>query len=260
MALPFAEYLPAKHVQLRYAISRGTLRAWAEAGRVGALRAGGDGKRLYKLSDIEALLGVKPDDVGEKAQPRQRVCYARVSSEHQRGDLERQIAFLQRHYPEHTLYSDVGSGLNFKRRQFVALLDAVYGGTISEIVVTDKDRLCRFGVDLVQWLLDKTGTKLMVHSDDVGAVADTDNPDVNHELGDDIISVITFFTARSNGQRSARNSKRRREDAAAAAGEAPPPHSISKRARKSAPTKRGGGGGGKAGGGTNEENSLLPDV
>jgi len=209
-------YLPALKVHELYGIARSTLRTWAEDGKVEALRAGGDGKRLYKLADIERVLGV--DSAKKTKTERQPVCYARVSSAHQRPDLERQVAFLKQHYPTHTIYQDVGSGLNFKRPHFVALLDAVHAGTVSEIVVTDKDRLCRFGADLVQWLLAKAGTKLVVHGTDVQLPAD--EPDYNHELSDDIISIITFFTARSNGQRSARNHKRRREDAAHQEGEA----------------------------------------
>lgn len=205
-----SEYLPAAKVYELYAVARGTLRLWAEAGKVEALRIGSSGKRLYKLVDIERILGF---DIKKAQAKRQCVCYARVSSHHQKADLERQVAFLQQHYPAHTIYQDIGSGLNFKRPHFVALLDAVHAGTVSEIVVTDKDRLCRFGAELVQWLLDKAGTKLVVHSTDVQQP--TDEPDYNHELSDDIISIITFFTARSNGQRSARNHKRRREDAEA---------------------------------------------
>jgi predicted site-specific integrase-resolvase len=200
-------YLPAAKVHALYAVARTTLRDWAESGKVEALRAGGTGKRLYKLADIERVLGVVHGK--EKEAKRERVCYARVSSQHQRNDLERQVAFLKQHYPGHTVYQDTGSGLSFKRPHFVALLDAVYAGTVAEIVVTDKDRLCRFGADLVQWFLDKAGTKLVVHSDAVERPKD--EPDYNHELSDDIISIITFFTARSNGQRSARNRKRRRD-------------------------------------------------
>ena len=206
-----AVYLPAVQIQKTYAISRSTLRAWAESGKIHVLRAGGDGKRLYKLADIELVLGV-PEHEAEADQQRRRICYARVSSTHQRGDLDRQCAFLREHYPEHELIHEIGSGLNFKRPRFVALLDAIHSGLVEELVVTDKDRLCRFGSDLVQWLLDKTHTRFVVHGEDVGERGA--DPDTNHELSDDIISIITFFTARHNGQRSARNRKRRREAAA----------------------------------------------
>ena len=240
-------YLPAAKVYELYAVARSTLRQWAESGKVEALRAGGEGKRLYKLADIERVLGV---DTAKKAETqRQHVCYARVSSQHQRADLERQIAFLQQHYPGSRVYRDIGSGLNFKRPQFITLLDAVHAGTVAEIVVTDKDRLCRFGIELLQWVLDKAGTRLVVHSD---AVEQSDEPDYNHELSDDIISVITFFTARHNGQRSARNRKRRRDDASTQA--------------QTKETEEGEGGGQrgakrarKTARGTDEEDSHLSD-
>jgi putative resolvase len=204
-----SEYLPAAKVHELYAVARGTLRQWAESGKIDALRIGSSGKRLYKLADIERVLGV---DTAKAQEKRLKVCYARVSSQHQRSDLERQRAFLRQHYPQR---QHIGSGLNFKRPHFVALLDAVYAGTVGKIVVTDKDRLCRFGADLVQWLLDKAGTRLVVHSDALERPPSGDEPDYNHELSDDIISIITFFTARSNGQRAARNRKRRRDDATA---------------------------------------------
>jgi len=71
-----------------------------------------------------------------------KVCYARVSSEHQRGDLERQIADLRKHYPGHEIISDIGSGLNWKRKGFISLLERVYSNGIEEVVVTRKDCLC----------------------------------------------------------------------------------------------------------------------
>jgi predicted site-specific integrase-resolvase len=237
---PSSEYLPAQKVYARYAVARGTLRLWAQAGKIEALRVGENGKRLYKLADIERVLGV---DAAKAQAKRVRVCYARVSSEHQRADLDRQVAFLKQHYPEHELYSDVGSGLNFKRLRFVALLDAVHAGTVAEVVVTDKDRLCRFGSELLQWLFDKADTKLVVHSD--GVAADAGEPDRHHELADDILSIVTFFTARSNGQRSARNRKRRRDDAEAAAGQEAAPRKKAKH---------------EAAGGADAESASLSDA
>jgi hypothetical protein len=67
-----------------------------------------------------------------------KICYARVSSEHQRNDLEWQIANLRQHYPEYEIVSDIGSGLNWKRRGFVALLERIHTGGIEEVVVTRK--------------------------------------------------------------------------------------------------------------------------
>src|SRR6185436_10120849 len=68
-----------------------------------------------------------------------KVCYARVSSEHQRDDLERQITDLRQRYPGHEIISDIGSGFNWKRR----VLEQIYSKGVEEVVVTRKDRLCR---------------------------------------------------------------------------------------------------------------------
>src|SRR5688572_8548459 len=73
-------------------------------------------------------------------------------------DLERQIQDLQFKFPDHEIISDVGSGLNYKRKNFQILLDRVYDGPIQEVVVLHKERLCRYGLELVEFIFKKTGT------------------------------------------------------------------------------------------------------
>jgi len=141
------------------------------------------GKRLYSIADIRGV---------QKA----KICYARVSSEHQQGDLERQIADLRQRFPEHETVSDIGSGLNWKRRGFTALLERVHAGAVNEVVVTRKDRLCRFGIELVEWIFEKNGTQLMVLGSDVSA-----NNSEAGELAEDLLSIVTVFVARHNGLR-----------------------------------------------------------
>ena len=84
----------------------------------------------------------------ENQETKKGIIYARVSSSHQKaaGDLQRQIDDLKAVYPEHEIISDVGSGLNFKRIGFKTLLERVHKGTVSEVVVRHKDRLCRYGL------------------------------------------------------------------------------------------------------------------
>jgi len=162
---------------------------------------------------------------------------ARVSSEHQRPDLIRQIADLEASHPDHNeTISDVCSGLNWKRRGFVALLDAVHAGSVEEVVVMHKDRLCRFGIEFVEWILSKAGCRLVVHCDD-------DAKNDTTELADDLLAVVTVFVARHNGNRSAENRRRRKR---AAAGEAAQDEDQEQRPRKRA---RGKG----------PQNPALPD-
>lgn len=197
IALP--KYAACRRINNVYGIGRSTLRSWADAKQIGVVRYGEHGKRLYNVKDVEQKIGVT-----EGSKTRICACYARVSSAKQSADLERQVADLQKEYPSHTVFKDIGSGLNWKRPQFLALLEQICSGLITEVVIAYRDRLCRFGFELLEWLCNRYDTKLVV-------LHKTDGPtDATHELADDLLAVVTFFTARNNGQRAARNRRRLR--------------------------------------------------
>lgn len=160
------------------------MRRWASSGRVAIVKTPG-GKRLYSITDVHKVFG---ND--QQSTQKARVCYARVSSEHQRDDLERQITDLRQRYPGHEIISDIGSGLNWKRKGFVTLLERVYSKGIEEVVVTRKDRLCRFGSELVEWIFEKNGTRLMVLGSDVYT-----NDSEAGELAEDLLAIVTVFVA-----------------------------------------------------------------
>lgn len=191
-------------IRKQYDVSSSTLRSWAEQGKVKVVRSqGGKGKRLYCLADFKRQVGL----VEEEAKPRRRICYARVSSTHQHTDLERQCDDLRRACPNHELIQDTGSGLNWKRPGLLALLEAVCSGAVSEVVVAHRDRLARIGVELLEWLLARYDTRLVVLSNTDEFQSESD------ELRDDLLAVVTFFVARNNGRRAAANRKRRRDTA-----------------------------------------------
>ena len=123
--------------------------------------------------------------------------YARVSSHDQRADLDRQLARLSVYAAEHSLHvvesvSEVGSGLNGKRR---ALLRLLSDARIETIVVEHRDRLARFGSDYIEAALAASGRKLIV----------VDPSEMKDDLVADMISILTSFCARLYGKRSARN-------------------------------------------------------
>lgn len=208
-----AQYVPGTRIQELYDVSSATLRRWANQERI-AVRRGPGGRRLYSVSDIRATFG--QDDITQAAaedaatrKKKSKVGYARVSSEHQRGDLERQLTDLREQCPGYDEFvSDVGSGLNWKRPRFQALLGRVLDGDIEEVTITHRDRLCRFGFDLMEFLFRKAGTGLVVlgdraHNSHEGS---TDcRSSSSNELAEDLLSVVTVFVARHNGQRSAQN-------------------------------------------------------
>ena len=212
------EYVSGATIRKHLAISNSTLHNWADTGKIRCVRPhSGTGKRLYARVDVERVFGLD-----EKAQTsrrdRRKVAYTRVSSQHQKQDLERQIIELKQKCPNHQILSDIGSGLNWRRPKLIALLDDVCRGNVEEVVVAHRDRLARFAVELLEWLFTRHGTRLVVL--DKGASAQESEAE---ELRDDLLAVVTFFVARNNGKRAAANRRRRRQreetaDAAAAAG------------------------------------------
>jgi putative resolvase len=209
---PTTQYIAAAQVHKRYAVSRATLRRWAEDGRIRAVRTPGGGKRLYAVADLDRLY---QSTACADANPKAKVIYARVSSAKQRGDLERQIHDLQSQCPGYALIQDVGSGLNWHRKGLQTLLERVHQRDVEEVVVAHRDRLCRFGIELVEWIFQKAGCKLVVLSDrDHGIISNAD-PDgtLAQELSEDLLSIVTVFVAKNNGRRAAANRKRRRAEA-----------------------------------------------
>ena len=157
------------------------------------------------MPTLKKLLGEEKQEEQKQARG---IVYARVSSQHQRasGDLQRQLDDLRCKYPTHDIITDVGSGLNFRRPGLQRLLERVYSGMVTEVVVRHKDRLCRYGLDLLEFILQKAGTRLVVQSGE--PVSST------QELADDLLAITTVFVARHNGQRSAENRRRRKLDEA----------------------------------------------
>ena len=122
-----------------YGVGRQTLRRWHEQGRVRAVTMPG-GKHLYNADDVRGIFGGRVNGgtgSGENNNTKATLLYARVSSEHQRGDLARQIDDLKHAYPQHErVYQDIASGLNWKRPGLTALLERVHEGGVGEVVVS----------------------------------------------------------------------------------------------------------------------------
>jgi putative resolvase len=136
-------------------------------------------------------------DVPMEAKPSAVALYARVSSHDQRGDLDRQLARLSRYAAEHDLHvvesvAEVGSGLNGKRRKLLRLLS---DAKIAAVVVEHRDRFARLGSEYLEASLAACGRRLIV----------VDAAEMNDDLVQDMIAVLTSFCARLYGRRSARN-------------------------------------------------------
>ncbi len=179
------------YVKLREACERTglhphTLRKYADTGVIPSIRTP-SGQRLF---DIDSFVGGQ--------HPSHIVVYARVSSGKQQDDLERQVAYLKSKEPHAEVVTDIASGLNFKRKGLKTLLERSLQGDKLTVVVTHRDRLARFGFDLIEWLLERNGGKVVVLSKS----AHTSPTD---ELLQDLLAVLSVFAARMDGLRKYRD-------------------------------------------------------
>ena len=163
-----------------------TLRKWDREGKIRCIRLSNNFRRVPE-SEINRILGIKNN--------RMSFIYARVSSHDQKADLDRQIQKLQTVSPESHVVSDIRSGMKFNRKGFIELLELVEKDKVSAIYITHKDRMARFGFDLLERICEIHGTEIV----------ETDGDEIlsaNEELTKDLISIITSFSARLYGLRS----------------------------------------------------------
>jgi len=108
-------YVPPRVAAARLGVSTKTLERWLSEGKIEGIFTQG-GQRRYNLDSVIPVRGSKPTD------ERATVLYARVSSRGQKADLEQQVNFLKSRYPDAEIITDIGSGLNFKRKGLQTLL------------------------------------------------------------------------------------------------------------------------------------------
>lgn len=195
-----SDYVTGSEAVRLTGLSQQTLRRYADNGQIEYIRSTpGGGKRLY---NVKKFLGIheKFDKKGELVLASRKVCYCRVSTHGQADDLTRQVEYMSVKYPNHDIIKDIGSGINFKRPGFLKILDMAIEGHLSELVLTYKDRMCRIGYDLVEYLLTKhSNTKIIIENQE-----EESTPEV--EISNDILQIMTVYVAKTNGMRSHKNS------------------------------------------------------
>ena len=162
------------------------LRRLANEGKIEYIRTGG-GHRRY---DVDGYIKSKSQSIAT-------VCYCRVSSTKQRDDLERQVEYLRSIYPEAEVIRDIGSGINFKRKGLRTLLERLMQGDKLQVVIAHRDRLARFGIDLIQYLIEQNGGELVV--------LDQTAHSPQEELTKDLLAILHVFSSRMHGLRSYRD-------------------------------------------------------
>lgn len=162
-----------------FSVHVNTLRTWDKQCKIKTERTPG-GDRRYIIEIREEV----------------EICYCRVSSPKQKDDLSRQIEFMKERYPNAEIVKDVGSGINFKRKGLRAILHRAIQGDSINLYVAHKDRLCRFGFDLIEWIIKRSFGKIVV--------LDKTNLSPEQELTQDLLQILHVFSCRMHGLRNYR--------------------------------------------------------
>jgi putative resolvase len=171
-----------------------TLRKWEATGELIPARKTKGGTRYY---DIAEILNLGNGDATT-------ICYARVSSNDQKADLDRQHSMLEAYCAakgwNSKVIRDVGSGMNYHKKGLQELLELILKRQMKRLVITHKDRLLRFGAELVFSLCELQGIEIII-------IHKGDQPTFEEELAQDVLEIITVFSARLYGSRSHKHKK-----------------------------------------------------
>ncbi len=168
-----------------------TLRNWEKRGVLIPHHKGMNGYRYYSDEQLHQVLGIRPV-------PRIVIGYCRVSSAKQKDDLELQIenvkTYLTAQGNPFEIVSDVGSGINYAKKGLQDLIRRIERNDVSKVVVLDKDRLLRFGIELLEYVAALHGTEI--------EVIDNTEKTEEQELVEDFIQIVTVFSRKLQGKRA----------------------------------------------------------
>jgi len=192
-----SKFLKISEAAVALGVSKSTLRRWEEEGKLVPERTAHNHRR-YDISKI------KPDCVALPKDNRKTIGYARVSSHDQKADLERQKQVLELYCAAHgwqfEIVSDLGSGINYNKKGLKYLIDLVLTGNVDRLVITHKDRLLRFGAELIFSICEVKNVEVII-------LNKGEDTTFEEDLAKDVLEIITVFSARLYGSRSRKNKK-----------------------------------------------------
>lgn len=175
-------------------VSVQALRNWESEGKIMPSHRTPGGQRMYDLAEL----------LGANDQTYPTIAYARVSSNDQKEDLERQHAVLEAFCNKNgwqtEIIRDLGSGMNYNKRGLSRLLERIVQGQMSRLVLTHKDRLLRFGADLIFRICELQGIEIVI-------INKGEPPSFEEELTGDVMEIMTVFCAKLYGRRSHKSKK-----------------------------------------------------
>lgn len=190
-----------------------TLRHWSKIGKIEFTRA--PGANTHRRYNVKKFIHDRDNkqyepklSTGMESAPlpiRRRIIYARVSTRGQKENLVRQIDYLRERYPNHELVTDIASGINFKRKGLKTILDFAIKRELEEVVVAYKDRLSRFGFEHFEYLYKQLSNARIV-------VLDNRETSPDQELAEDVLTIVTVFSAKINGRKRYGKRKKQKDE------------------------------------------------
>lgn len=204
------KFVGGKEASEKLGVHQRTLYLWEKSGEIETIRTKGN-KRLY---NIEKYLRIhkcenKSKEINcdnlealeelDKKEGKLNICYVRVSSLGQKDDLERQKDLMKVNYRDHLIIEDIGSGLNLNKRGINKIIHLAIQGKVNELVVAYKDRLTRFGFELIEDIIKKySNGKIIV-------LNRKQTTDPHEELVKDVMAIMNIYVAKMNGLRRYKN-------------------------------------------------------
>ena len=174
-----------------------TLQNWDKQGTLKAYRTPTN-QRFYTEEQLNQVLGL-PTNENQEEKTGLKIGYCRVSTHNQKNSLQNQEEFLRGYTNAKgvildEIFTDIGSGINYNRKNFNKILELVEAGEVAEIYVTYKDRFVRFGFEWFNTFCEKHGAKIII--------LNQPSTSSEQELAEDLLNIVTVFSARSHGLRT----------------------------------------------------------
>ena len=173
-------------------VSAQTLRNWDKNGKLHPHHTSSNGYRYYSHEQLNQVMNIKPN------LDRIVIGYCRVSSNKQKDDLERQIEnmklYLTAQDKPFEIISDIGSGINYKKKGLRELIKRISQNKVEKVVVLYKDRLLRFGLELIEYMAS-------LYNCDIEIIDNTEKSE-QQELVEDLVQIITGLSCKLQGKRA----------------------------------------------------------
>ena len=173
-------------------VSAQTLRNWDANGKLHPHHTSSNGYRYYSHEQLSQVIKIKPKI------DRKVIGYCRVSSNKRKDDLQRQIdnvkMYLISQGKPFEIISDIGSGLNYKKKGLKELIKLITQNKVEKVVVLYEDRLLRFGFELIEYVASLYNCEI--------EIIDNTEKSEQQELVEDLVQIITVFSCKLQGKRA----------------------------------------------------------